>query len=89
MVVGRADAGQASEFAPYFDIDWDAGPILLPILDADEEKALAELSVADGRAALLRARVPARPGHRTTARPGRCTSASTTSWCPGGAGPPS
>lgn len=37
--------GRSSEHAATFDVDWDAGPILLPILDADEEKALAELSV--------------------------------------------
>ncbi len=37
--------GRASPYATYFDIDWAAGPILLPILDADEEKALSELSV--------------------------------------------
>jgi (1->4)-alpha-D-glucan 1-alpha-D-glucosylmutase len=37
--------GRSSEHADTFDIDWDAGPILLPILDADEEAALGELSV--------------------------------------------
>ncbi|OJY50029.1 malto-oligosyltrehalose synthase [Pseudonocardia sp. 73-21] len=37
--------GRSSRFATYFDVDWAAGPILLPILDADEEKALSELSV--------------------------------------------
>jgi (1->4)-alpha-D-glucan 1-alpha-D-glucosylmutase len=39
--------GRASEHATTFDIDWDAGPILLPVLDAqadpaDEEKELGE-----------------------------------------------
>jgi (1->4)-alpha-D-glucan 1-alpha-D-glucosylmutase len=27
--------GRDSRYAPYFDIDWDAGPILLPVLGAD------------------------------------------------------
>jgi (1->4)-alpha-D-glucan 1-alpha-D-glucosylmutase len=39
--------GRASRHAGYFDIDWDAGPILLPVLDADEEKALSELTLSD------------------------------------------
>ena len=50
--------GKESAYATYFDIDWDAGPILLPVLDADEEKALVRahpLRRRD-RAALLRAR---------------------------------
>lgn len=41
--------GRESAYAGFFDIDWAAGPILLPVLDADEEKALSELSLsADG-----------------------------------------
>ena len=39
--------GKESAYATYFDIDWDAGPILLPVLDADEEKALSELALSD------------------------------------------
>jgi (1->4)-alpha-D-glucan 1-alpha-D-glucosylmutase len=39
--------GKESAFAAYFDIDWAAGPILLPVLDADEEKALSELSLSE------------------------------------------
>jgi (1->4)-alpha-D-glucan 1-alpha-D-glucosylmutase len=39
--------GEASRYAAYFDIDWSAGPLLVPILDADEEKALSELSLAE------------------------------------------
>jgi len=39
--------GKDSAYATYFDIDWDAGPILLPVLDADEEKALSELALSD------------------------------------------
>jgi (1->4)-alpha-D-glucan 1-alpha-D-glucosylmutase len=44
--------GRASEHAATFDIDWDAGPILLPVLDADEEKALSELAISDDRTQL-------------------------------------
>jgi (1->4)-alpha-D-glucan 1-alpha-D-glucosylmutase len=44
--------GRASEHAATFDIDWDAGPVLLPILDAHEEKALSELSLSDDRSEL-------------------------------------
>ena len=39
--------GRDSAYASYFDIDWAAGPILVPVLDADEEKALSELSLAE------------------------------------------
>ncbi len=38
--------GRGSRYAHHFDIDWDAGPILLPVLDADEEKALSELALS-------------------------------------------
>ena len=41
-----------SAYAGYFDIDWDAGPILLPVLDADEEKALSELGLSEDRTEL-------------------------------------
>jgi (1->4)-alpha-D-glucan 1-alpha-D-glucosylmutase len=50
--------GRASEHATTFDIDWDAGPILLPVVDAqadpaDEEKELAErLELSDDRTEL-------------------------------------
>jgi (1->4)-alpha-D-glucan 1-alpha-D-glucosylmutase len=44
--------GRASEHAAAFDVDWDAGPILLPVLDADEEKALSELVLSDDRTQL-------------------------------------
>ncbi len=44
--------GRSSEHAATFDIDWDAGPVLLPILDDDEEKALSELSLSDDRSQL-------------------------------------
>ena len=44
--------GRSSRYASYFDIDWDAGPILLPVLDADVETALAELTLTDDRSRL-------------------------------------
>jgi (1->4)-alpha-D-glucan 1-alpha-D-glucosylmutase len=44
--------GRESAYAGYFDIDWSAGPILLPILDADEEKALTELGLSEDRTEL-------------------------------------
>ncbi len=44
--------GRESAYAGYFDIDWSAGPILLPILDADEEKALSELGLSEDRTEL-------------------------------------
>ena len=44
--------GQESAYAGYFDIEWSAGPILLPILDADEEKALTELGLSEDRTEL-------------------------------------
>ncbi len=40
--------GRESPYAGYFDIEW-ASPILLPILDADEDKALAELGLSEDR----------------------------------------
>jgi (1->4)-alpha-D-glucan 1-alpha-D-glucosylmutase len=40
--------GPESAHARHFDIDWNAGPVLLPILDADEETALSELTLVDG-----------------------------------------
>jgi (1->4)-alpha-D-glucan 1-alpha-D-glucosylmutase len=44
--------GRSSQYASYFDIDWEAGPVLLPILDADEERALKELALSDDRSEL-------------------------------------
>lgn len=44
--------GRGSPYASYFDIDWEAGPVLLPILDADETTALTELVVSEDRTEL-------------------------------------
>ena len=44
--------GRRSAYAGFFDIDWDAGPILLPVLAEDEEKALSELALSDDRSEL-------------------------------------
>ena len=42
--------GRRSRYAGYFDIDWDAGPVLLPILgcdsEAEEDGALEELTLS-------------------------------------------
>lgn len=54
--------GRRSAYASYFDIDWDAGPLLMPILDADEEKALSELSVTDGELRYYEHAFPLAPG---------------------------
>ncbi|CAA9377230.1 MAG: GH13_26 / GH13 / GH13_20 [uncultured Pseudonocardia sp.] len=54
--------GRESEHADTFDIDWDAGPILLPVLDADEDKALSELGVADGELRYYEHAFPLAPG---------------------------
>ncbi|SBT39576.1 malto-oligosyltrehalose synthase [Micromonospora auratinigra] len=40
-------AGRASAYAPWFDIDWDRGRLLLPVL-ADTPDALDDLKIADG-----------------------------------------
>jgi (1->4)-alpha-D-glucan 1-alpha-D-glucosylmutase len=44
--------GRASRYAGHFDIDWEAGPLLLPVLDADVEKALDELTLSEDRTEL-------------------------------------
>ncbi|WP_433295113.1 malto-oligosyltrehalose synthase [Pseudonocardia sp. CA-142604] len=63
--------GRASRYAGHFDIDWDAGPVLLPILDADEEKALSELSLSDDRSELryYEHAFPVAPGTGDTGAP--------------------
>ena len=42
--------GPASRYAPHFDIDWQAGPLILPFLPEPFEKLMAEdaFSVSDG-----------------------------------------
>jgi (1->4)-alpha-D-glucan 1-alpha-D-glucosylmutase len=50
--------GRTSRYASYFDVDWDAGPILVPVLGAeptadDEEKVIsAEVTLSDDRTEL-------------------------------------
>jgi (1->4)-alpha-D-glucan 1-alpha-D-glucosylmutase len=44
--------GRDSAYASYFDIDFDAGPVLLPVLGEDEEQALSELTLSDDRTTL-------------------------------------
>jgi (1->4)-alpha-D-glucan 1-alpha-D-glucosylmutase len=57
--------GPASPYGKYFDIDWDAGPLLVPILADDGdggEAALADLRVAGDRLAYFEHRFPLAPG---------------------------
>ena len=60
--------GRDSTYAGHFDIDWDAGPVLLPVLDAEEDKALSELSLSDDRSELryYEHAVPVAPGSGDT-----------------------
>ncbi|MET0189054.1 MAG: malto-oligosyltrehalose synthase [Pseudonocardia sediminis] len=44
--------GESSRVAHHFDIDWGAGPVLLPVLDADAETALGKLELSDDRSEL-------------------------------------
>ena len=41
--------GEASRWSGHFDIDWGAGPVLLPVLDEDEQGALAKLELSPDR----------------------------------------
>ncbi|MEU7783638.1 malto-oligosyltrehalose synthase [Amycolatopsis sp. NPDC049159] len=52
--------GRDSRYAAFFDVDWDRGPILLPVLG--EDGAVAELSVEDGELAYYDHRFPIAPG---------------------------
>jgi (1->4)-alpha-D-glucan 1-alpha-D-glucosylmutase len=63
--------GRESEHAGTFDIDWDAGPILLPVLGADEEKALSELTLSEDRTRLryYEREFPVAPGTGDTGTP--------------------
>lgn len=54
--------GQASEHAATFDVDWSAGPILLPILDADQDKALEQLTIEDDELRYYEHAFPVAPG---------------------------
>ncbi len=79
--------GRASRYASYFDIDWDAGPILLPVLGAEPDPATrrrcspTEVTLSDDRTELryYEHAFPVAPGtgDEGDARR-RCTSASTT-----------
>jgi (1->4)-alpha-D-glucan 1-alpha-D-glucosylmutase len=44
--------GRDSRYASYFDIDFDAGPVLLPILGDDEDQAISELKMSEDRSTL-------------------------------------
>ncbi len=52
--------GRDSEYAAWFDVDWDSGPILLPVLGDDD--AVAELSVEGDELVYYDHRFPIAPG---------------------------
>lgn len=56
--------GRSSDYARHFDIDWDAGPLVLPMLAEPFEKMLAEdaFTVADGHWAVGEMRIPLAEG---------------------------
>jgi maltooligosyltrehalose synthase len=51
--------GQDSRYAPYFDIDWSQGPILLPVLGSS---SLTDLKVVDNRLVYFEHEFPLAPG---------------------------
>ena len=55
--------GRGSEYASYFDVDWDRGPLLLPVLGDDD--AVAELSVEGDELVYHDHRFPLAPGTET------------------------
>jgi (1->4)-alpha-D-glucan 1-alpha-D-glucosylmutase len=52
--------GRQSPYARFFDIDWDRGPIMVPVLADDA--AVADLTVEDGQLAYYEHRFPIAPG---------------------------
>jgi (1->4)-alpha-D-glucan 1-alpha-D-glucosylmutase len=52
--------GRASEHAAFYDVDWDRGPILLPVLGDDD--AVSELTVEGDELAYYDHRFPIAPG---------------------------
>ncbi|WP_374224031.1 malto-oligosyltrehalose synthase [Nocardiopsis sp. MG754419] len=75
MSVARPDAnpwwwdvlahGRDSVYARCFDIDFDSGPILLPVLGDDGRAALEGLTIADGHLVHFDQRFPLAPGTHT------------------------
>ncbi|WP_206791554.1 malto-oligosyltrehalose synthase [Amycolatopsis sp. MtRt-6] len=55
--------GRGSEYAEFFDIDWDRGPLLLPVLGGDD--AVAELAVDGDELVYHDHRFPLAPGTET------------------------
>ncbi|CAM3864337.1 malto-oligosyltrehalose synthase [Kibdelosporangium persicum] len=51
--------GRSSKYARYFDIDWDTGPVLVPVLGSD---SVDDLSVEDGELRYHDHRFPIAPG---------------------------
>ena len=82
--------GPDSPYAPWFDIDWSRGPLLIPVLGDDslddvfvDRDAPADPNCATSSTAIRSRRAP------TTGRRPRCTCGSTTGWSTGAAPTPS
>ncbi len=52
--------GRESPYAGFFDIDWERGPIMVPVLAG--EAAVADLAIVDGRLGYHELRFPIAPG---------------------------
>ncbi|MGH3744549.1 MAG: malto-oligosyltrehalose synthase, partial [Mycobacteriales bacterium] len=52
--------GRSSPYAVWFDIDWDAGPLLLPVLGSDDD--VAQLTLEAGELRYYEHRFPTGPG---------------------------
>ncbi|MCE7009800.1 malto-oligosyltrehalose synthase [Kibdelosporangium philippinense] len=51
--------GRSSDYASYFDIDWEVGPLLVPVLGSD---SLDDLSIVDGELRYFEHRFPIAEG---------------------------
>ena len=78
--------GRSSDYASFFDIDWDLddGRIVLPVLGSDDD--VADLKVDGDLLRLGELALPIAPGHWRRAPARRCMTASTTGWWAGGTG---
>ncbi|SHN48017.1 malto-oligosyltrehalose synthase [Cryptosporangium aurantiacum] len=52
--------GRESDYARWFDIDWDRGPLLIPVLGSDDD--VSALTVSDGELHYYEHRYPLAPG---------------------------
>jgi (1->4)-alpha-D-glucan 1-alpha-D-glucosylmutase len=54
--------GPRSRYAGWFDIDWDAGPLVVPVLGSGWAEAVEELRIEDGELRYYEHRFPIAPG---------------------------